>query len=139
MAYEQITAGVAGAAVAGFIIFWILLSIGSYVFVALAYQSIFRKSGYKKPWFAWIPILNLVPILKLGKFHWAWVFLLIGAFIPIVGFFAITAFAVISIIAHWRIFQKAGYAGALSLLLMIPIANYIVLGIVAWQKKKYKK
>lgn len=137
MAYEQIIAGATGAAVAGFLIFWILLLVGSYVFMALAYQSIFRKSGYKRPWFAWIPILNLVPILELGKFHWAWIFLSIGAFIPIIGFFAMMVLAVISIIAHWRIFQNAGYAGALSLLLMIPIVNYILLGIVAWQKKKY--
>lgn len=137
MAYEGITAGAIGAAVAGLIMIWSLISIASYVFMALAYQSIFRKSGYKRPWFAWIPILNLVPILELGKFHWAWIFLILGAAIPVINIFAGIAILVLMIISHWRIFQNAGYAGALSLLLMIPIANYIVLGIVAWQKKKY--
>ena len=34
------------------------------------------------------------------------------------------------IIIYWRIFSKAGYSGALSLLLFIPIANIIVFIIV---------
>lgn len=137
MAYEEMATGAIGAAVAGIVMLGIFISIASYVFMALAYQSIFKKSGYKRPWFAWIPILNLVPILEIAGFHWGWVFLIVGAAIPVINILAGIALLVLMIISHWRIFQKAGYAGALSLLLMVPIANYIVLGIVAWQKKKY--
>jgi len=31
------------------------------------------------------------------------------------------------IFPHWKIFQRAGYSGALSLLLIVPIVNFIVL------------
>lgn len=31
------------------------------------------------------------------------------------------------IFPHWKIFQRAGYSGALSLLLILPIVNFIVL------------
>jgi uncharacterized membrane protein YhaH (DUF805 family) len=39
---------------------------------------------------------------------------------------------VFAIIVWWRIFSKAGYSGALSLLLFIPIANLIVICMLAF-------
>ena len=38
------------------------------------------------------------------------------------------------VIIYWRIFSKAGYSGALSLLMFIPIANIIVLCVLAFGK-----
>lgn len=131
----EIFAGVALLAI--FFIF--LFLVGYYVYSALAYQSIYRKSGHKRPWMAWIPVVSAIPALQLGGFHWAWIFLALGAIIPFVGFFASIAFGVLVIISMWRIFKKAGYKGALSLLLIIPIVNLVILGIVAWQKPTYKK
>lgn len=133
-----IEGALAGLAVTALILGFLFL-IAIYVYSALAYQTIYRKSGHKRPWMAWIPIANAVPTLELGGFHWAWVFLAVAAMIPVVGFIASIALVVLIIVSMWRIFEKAGYAGALSLLIMIPIANLIILGIVAWQKKTYKK
>jgi len=42
------------------------------------------------------------------------------------------AFAVLSVVIYWRIFAKAGYNGALGLLLFVPIANFIVLCLLAF-------
>lgn len=39
---------------------------------------------------------------------------------------------VFAIIIYWRIFSKAGYSGALSLLMFVPIANIIVLCVLAF-------
>jgi len=39
---------------------------------------------------------------------------------------------VIAIVIWWSIFSKAGYSGALGLLMLIPIANLIVLLILAF-------
>ncbi len=39
---------------------------------------------------------------------------------------------VFAIIIYWRIFSKAGYSGALSLLMFIPIANIIVICVLAF-------
>src|SRR6266480_6858866 len=41
---------------------------------------------------------------------------------------------VITIIAWWTIFSKAGYSGALSLLFFIPIANLIMFLVFAFGK-----
>lgn len=120
-------------------LFMLLIWAGLYVYTALAYQSIYRKSGHKKPWMAWIPIVNVIPALELGGFHWAWVFLVVGMFIPVLGVLASLAFLVLWIIAHVRIFRNAGYHPALIILLFVPVANLITLGVVAWQKNKYPK
>lgn len=128
----------AGLAVTVLILGFLFL-IAIYVYSALAYQSIYRKSGHKKPWMAWIPIVNIIPAFELGGFHWAWIFLVLAAMIPAIGFIASIALVVLTIISMWRIFKKAGYPGWLSLFILIPVANLIVIGIVAWQKKSYKK
>ena len=41
-------------------------------------------------------------------------------------------FIVFAVIVYWRIFSKAGYSGALGLLMFVPIANIIVLCILAF-------
>lgn len=52
-------------------------------------------------------------------------FVLIGGIIGL----AVTVFAVI---IYWKIFSKAGYSGALGLLMLVPIANLIMLCILAF-------
>ncbi len=39
---------------------------------------------------------------------------------------------VLSIIISWRIFSKAGYSGALGLLMFIPVANIVALFMLAF-------
>ena len=51
--------------------------------------------------------------------------LLIGA---IIGLVAI----IFSVIIWWKIFSKAGYSGAMSLLMFIPIANLVVICMLAF-------
>jgi hypothetical protein len=41
-------------------------------------------------------------------------------------------FLILFIVIYWRIFSKAGYNGALSLLLLIPIVNIIMLFVLAF-------
>ncbi len=42
------------------------------------------------------------------------------------------ALVILGIIIWWKIFSKAGYSGALSLLMLVPIANFIVLLVLAF-------
>ena len=41
---------------------------------------------------------------------------------------------IIALVIWWRIFAKAGYSGAMGLLMFIPLANLIVLLILAFGK-----
>ena len=57
-----------------------------------------------------------------------------GALAPIIiGSLIFSVVAIIfSAVVYWRIFSKAGYSGAMGLLMFIPIANIIVLCILAF-------
>ncbi len=121
---------------AAFAAFWLLIVVGLYVYMALVFMTIARKLKYDKPWLAWIPIANafLLPILAGKPWPWGFIF-----FIPIVGF-------IFYIIWVWKIYEKRGYPGSLSLIVLaalIPFVNFIaaiahlvVLGVVAWVDRK---
>jgi hypothetical protein len=46
--------------------------------------------------------------------------------------FVIAIIAAIIIFPYWKIFSKAGYSGALSLLMLIPLVNVIMLFFLAF-------
>jgi hypothetical protein len=56
----------------------------------------------------------------------------------IAGLVAIFVVLPIFVIPYWKIFSKAGFAGALSLLMIVPLVNLIVLYIVAFSEWKMK-
>ena len=129
--------GAMGAAVGAIIMFLVIFFLAYYIFSSLAMMAIAKKIGTKNPWLAWIPIANLAMILQLGGFNWAWIFLLL---IPLAGWLAVL---ILLVIATWRIFEKRGYPGWLSLSMIIPKVGFIlyliVLGFVAWQEKQKAK
>ena len=45
-------------------------------------------------------------------------------------------FAAIAVVPYWKIFKKAGFAAPLSLLMMTPLVNIIVLYYVAFSEWK---
>jgi hypothetical protein len=132
---QGFTGGVIGGVLVALGIFVILLFMAAfYVYFALAWYSVAKKLKHKKPWLAWIPIVNIALILQLGGFHWAWILLVLG-FIP--GWIILL---VMVIIAKWRIFVKRKYPGWFSLAILIPeiggLLNMIAIGFLAWGKKK---
>src|SRR5579859_1617340 len=56
---------------------------------------------------------------------------LLGGFI-IVYLVILLAIIVFSVIVYWKIFSKAGYSGAMGLLMFVPIANLVALCILAF-------
>ena len=125
---------IGGALIAVGIILAIIIGLVFYVYHSLAWYTIAKKLKYNNAWLAWVPIINIVLILQLGGFHWAWIFLIL---IPILGWIALF---VLGIIATWRIFEKRKYPGWFSLAPIIPqvggILYLIAIGFVAWSKKK---
>ena len=52
--------------------------------------------------------------------------------ITIVSLIVGLAFIVLAVVIYWKIFSKAGYSGAMGLLMFVPIANIIVLLMLAF-------
>lgn len=128
------------AFIGAFFIFFVFIFLAIYVYTSLALMTIGRKLKYKYPWIAWIPIANISMVLEMGKFHWAWVFLVL---VPVLGWIAL---AVMLFIAGWRIYEKRKYPGWLALIPLagfVPIvgglaslAHLVIIGFVAWKDVK---
>ena len=125
--------GMLGGALVAFGLFLaMLLLAGFYVYTSLAWYAVAKKLKYKKAWLVWIPVVRIAPVLTLGGFHWAWIFLLL---IPVLGWIALFVMFIISL---WRIFVKTKNPGWFSLALIIPeiggVLYLISIGIAAWKK-----
>ena len=46
--------------------------------------------------------------------------------------FVIPIFIVLMVVPYWKIFSKAGWSGAMSLLMVVPLANLVVLWVFAF-------
>ena len=118
----------------GFIFgFFVPILIGFYIFYSWAYMDIGKRAKVKNFELAWIPFVGpiIIAYLASGMDWWPWL-LLAGYFVPIAGIVAPFVFSVYVIIWTWEMFEKSGRAGWLSILTLIPVVNFIVLGIVAW-------
>jgi uncharacterized membrane protein YhaH (DUF805 family) len=56
----------------------------------------------------------------------------------VTGLLAIFVFLPIFVVPYWKIFSKAGFAGWLSLLMIVPFVNLVVLYVVAFSEWKMK-
>ena len=50
------------------------------------------------------------------------------------GYLMYGVFAVLVVIPFWKIFQKAGFPPALSLIMLVPVANIVALYFVAFAR-----
>jgi hypothetical protein len=48
--------------------------------------------------------------------------------------FFLLLFVVVGIVPYWKIFQKAGFAPALSLLMLVPLANIFIIFFLAFSE-----
>lgn len=106
----------------------VVIAILLYVWVALALAAVFRKAG-EQPWQAWVPILNTIVVLRLGRLS-GWLILL--AVVPIIG---TLAFFVITIIALQRINRSFGLGVGMTVLgaLLFPVwASVVGWGSARW-------
>ncbi|HEY3364431.1 MAG TPA: hypothetical protein VGK74_05210 [Symbiobacteriaceae bacterium] len=63
----------------------------------------------------------------------------IGGILIFVFIFFMAIGAVLIVLPYWRIFTKAGYSGALSLLMIVPLANFIMPFVLAFSEWPIEK
>lgn len=97
-----------------------ILVIG-YLWVAASLSAVFRKAG-EEPWQAWVPILNLVVLFRLGGMS-GWFLLL--ALVPVLGQLALI---VVSVIVYLRVSRSFGYGVGMTVLavLLLPVWSSIL-------------
>ena len=136
-----------------FILISIVLIVGLYVYCALALQRLAKRMGSDHSWYAWVPFMNVYlryelaginPLLFL--LYIAPLSLTIFTAIPFVGFLiqyinigVAIAIVVVDTISYMNICEKRGHDKTLGLIAIINMAQYVLLGVLAWEKDFTKK
>jgi hypothetical protein len=115
--------------IAAFILIGVLVLIAVYIYTSIALMTIAKKTKTKYAWLAWIPIANLYLIVKTAKLPWQYLFLMLLVFIPGIGGLVCAG---LMIWWFWRIAEVRKLPGWLGILMIIPVINLVVLGILAW-------
>lgn len=124
------------ALIMGMLVIFIIIAIALYIYLSFAFMAIARKAKLKSPGLAWIPGVGPAIIaFQTSKMHWWPWLLIIGMFIPTIGFLFSITFAVFVVIWDWRMFEKLKRPGWWALLCLIPLVNLVLFGIAAWDKK----
>lgn len=134
MAVTEISRGLVGGSLIALglavLLFVMLLSLALYIYAAIAIMTIAKKTKTKNRWLAFIPIANIYLLTQMaGKSGWLTLLVLADFML---GGLATTALV---IWMFWIIAKKIKYPEWMSLLLLVPVVNLVVLGIFAWHKK----
>jgi Family of unknown function (DUF5684) len=121
-AFAQDDTRVPAALMGGFLFIFCIILLVAYVYHALALQTIATKTNTENPWFAWIPILNIILMLNIARKPIWWIVLFL---IPLVN--------IVFIILVWMgIAEARNKPNWWGILIIVPVANIIVPGYLAW-------
>ena len=119
------------AALGVFVVVFVIFCIFFYVYGAICLYLISKKSGKGVPLLAWIPIANLFLMCKIADLSYFWLFALFLLFVPIIGGMLVSAgFVVI----WYKIAQARGKPGWLGIITIVPLANLVVMGYLAFSE-----
>ena len=107
----------AAGMLAGMGMIYTIGGIVGYVIMAIALMTIANKTGLtEKNWWAWIPIMNVLLMLEIADLPLWYIILLL---VPCVNLAVI-------IYTWWKIAEKRGKPGAVSLAMLIPVVGFFV-------------
>lgn len=115
-------AGLGLAIFGGVMIFMLVIFLIIYIYMAICLMKMAHKTNTSNAWMAWIPILNVILMLQIGKKPIWWIILFL---IPLVNI-------IISILAWMAICKELGKPEWLGVLMIIPVANIIIPGYLAF-------
>jgi Family of unknown function (DUF5684) len=106
----------------GFLMFFMVFALATYVYVALALSTIAEKTNTENGWLAWIPIANVILMLNIARKPIWWIVLCL---IPLVNI-------VIFIILWMGIAEARNKPSWWGVLMLVPVVSLIVPGYLAW-------
>ncbi len=113
----------ASMAIAGtMILFFVVIGIAMYIYVALALQTIANKTTTPNAWLAWIPIAHIFLMLSVAKKPMWWFILFL---IPLVNI-------VVAIMTWMGVAEAVKKPSWWGILLIVPVAGLVVPGYLAW-------
>ncbi len=129
----NVAGGAAAAGILGaMLIIWLIVMVfvlAMYIYMAICLMKIAKKTDTPNGWFAWIPILNIILMVQISKKPMWW---LIFFFVPFLNFLGI----IFGILIWMAIAERLGKPSWLGILMIIPIANVILPGYLAFSKSE---
>jgi len=90
-----------------------LFGVSIYVFACYCMKLICEKSGSEAGVLVWIPILQVIPMLKAAKMNPLWI---IGLLVPLLNI-------IVAVVLWVKLCEARGKASWLGVLSLVPIAN----------------
>ncbi len=106
-------------------VFW-LGFLAAYLYFTFAQFKIAQKLRYENAWFAFIPLLNTIQLIQMAQKPLWWFLLCLIPFINIV------CFAILWI----NVAKYVGHAPILGFLTIIPVVNFITIGVLGFSHGK---
>lgn len=121
--YGHPLAGLLGSGVS------LVVGLAAYLYAAFALMAIAKRTRTPNGWLGFIPIANVYLMTQIARLPWWWVLSILLAIIPVLGPI-LSGIAMIYI--WWRIAERLGKPGWWSLMLLVPVVNLVIIGIMAW-------
>ncbi len=121
--YEQ---GLSGAP----LLLVVILGIAVYVYTAYCLSAIAKKTGTPNEWWAWIPVLNILLMLKIARLPLWWALGFLAAFIPIVNLLVIALVGYI----WWKVAERRNRPGWWGIVMLIGPVNLVLLWFLAFKE-----
>ena len=106
--------------------FWFFLMAGIYLYGALTLMLIAKKTNTSNSWMAWVPFLNLYLAVKIAGKSLIWFIMFFLPFLNVVA----------SVVIWAAISEKRGKPAWWGLLTLVPVANFVIMGILAFSGGK---
>jgi len=100
-----------------------------YIYSALALMAIAKKTKTENRWLAFIPVGNVYLMTQMAGLSGWWTLGVLAVFVPFIGGLAVFAGM---IYLWWLIAEAIKKPGWWSLLMIIPVVNLVMMGIMAW-------
>ncbi len=90
-----------------------------------------KKTSTLHRWMAWIQFFNVYLMTQIAGVSGWWTVAFFMVFIPLIGSLVVL---VVSVYLWWKIAERVGRPGWWAILMMVPVVNFIVMGMLAWGK-----
>ncbi|MCG8431956.1 MAG: hypothetical protein MJA29_12385 [Candidatus Omnitrophica bacterium] len=122
------------AAFMGIMVVLMVLGVILYVYAAICLMTIAQKTGAEPAWLAWIPIGNLFLMCNIAGVNYWWAGgMLLAGLVPWLGGLVCLG---ITVYLWYKIAEARNRPGWMGFLMMIPLANLVVMGLLAFSEER---
>lgn len=107
------------------------LALVAWVYTSWTLMTIAQRTKTPNPWLAWIPIANLYLMTQVAGVPWWTMLVILLSWVPFVGTLAILA---VMVWWWWKIAEARKRPGWWGILMLVPVVNLVLMGILAWGK-----